>query len=179
MVQITGGDRVGLTVTDPPLQVVPAGRSQQVKIPAEVTRSGQFQVTAQLIGDDGQPWGPPVQLAVESTAYGALTVIIIVVAGGVLVLMVVLRIVQRLRGQGDGPAVGLPAKGPLPQSGVGAEQRPAERSSEPVDRETGHSALRQVVVAPPTPADRRTPAPSARNDSGRPGQPDQVRTDRP
>ena len=52
--------------------------------------------SAQLVGADGVAWGPPVQLSVESTAYGALTVIIIVVAGGVLVLMVALRIVQRL-----------------------------------------------------------------------------------
>ena len=83
-VEISGGERVGLTVTDPEIQVVPAGRSQQVKIPAEVTRSGQFQVDAQLVGADGADWGPPVQLSVESTAYGALTVIIIIVAGGVL-----------------------------------------------------------------------------------------------
>ncbi len=100
-VQISGGERVGLTVTDPEIQVVPAGRAQQVKIPAEVTRSGQFQVDAQLVGPDGVAWGPPVQLSVESTAYGALTVIIIIVAGGVLVLMVALRIVQRLRGKPD------------------------------------------------------------------------------
>ena len=56
-VQITGGERVGLTVTDPEIQVVPAGRSLQVKIPAEVTRSGQFQVAAQLLGADGTAWG--------------------------------------------------------------------------------------------------------------------------
>ena len=100
-VEITGGERVGLTVSDPEVQVVPAGRSQQVKIPAEVSRSGQFQVDAQLVGPDGTRWGQPVQLAVESTAYGALTVIIILVAGGVLALMIVLRIVQRLRGKPD------------------------------------------------------------------------------
>ncbi len=107
-VQISGGERVGLTVSDPEIQVVPAGRSQQVKIPAEVTRSGQFQVDAQLVGADGVAWGPPVQLSVESTAYGALTVIIIIVAGGVLVLMVALRIVQRLRGKPD-TTPGLPS----------------------------------------------------------------------
>jgi hypothetical protein len=100
-VEITGGERVGLTVSDPGLQVVPAGRSQQVKIPAEVSRSGQFQVDARLVGPDGTRWGQAVHLSVESTAYGALTVIIIVVAGGVLVLMVVLRIIQRLRGKPD------------------------------------------------------------------------------
>ncbi|MET0967380.1 MAG: DUF6049 family protein [Nakamurella sp.] len=100
-VEITGGERVGLTVSDPGLQVVPAGRSQQVKIPAEVSRSGQFQVGARLVGPDGTQWGQAVQLSVESTAYGALTVIIILVAGGVLVLMIVLRIIQRLRGKPD------------------------------------------------------------------------------
>jgi hypothetical protein len=100
-VEITGGERVGLTVSDPGLQVVPAGRSQQVKIPAEVSRSGQFQVDARLVGPDGTQWGQAVHLSVESTAYGALTVIIILVAGGVLVLMIVLRIIQRLRGKPD------------------------------------------------------------------------------
>ncbi len=96
-VRITGGERVGLTTTDPGVQVVEAGTAQQIKIPTEVSRSGQFQVGAQLVTADGNDWGPPVVLAVESTAYGAVTVIAIVVAGGVLVLMVVLRIVQRLR----------------------------------------------------------------------------------
>ena len=100
-VQITGGERVGLTVTDPGLQVIPAGRSLQVKIPAEVTRSGQFQVGAQLLGPDGTAWNDPVQLSVESSAYGAVTVIIIIIAGGVLLVMVILRITQRLRSRRD------------------------------------------------------------------------------
>ena len=132
-VQISGGERVGLTVSDPEIQVVPAGRSQQVKIPAEVTRSGQFQVDAQLVGADGVAWGPPVQLSVESTAYGALTVIIIIVAGGVLVLMVALRIVQRLRGKPD-TTPGLPRP-----RGPGRADR-AQRSDGPAGR---HSAARQ------------------------------------
>jgi hypothetical protein len=100
-VQISGGERVGLTVSDPGVQVVPAGRSQQVRIPAEVSRSGQFQVSAQLVGSDGVAWGDAVQLSVNSTAYGALTVILIVGAGGILLVMVVLRIAQRVRGRRD------------------------------------------------------------------------------
>jgi hypothetical protein len=96
-VRITGGEMVGLSATEPGIQVVPAGAAQQVRIPTEVSRSGQFQVTAELVGEDGTVWGPPVQLSVVSTAYGALTVILIIVAGGVLVVMVALRIVQRLR----------------------------------------------------------------------------------
>jgi hypothetical protein len=98
-VELTGGELVGLTVTDAPVQIIPAGRSQQVKIPTQVTRSGQFQVTATLIGPDGVAWGSPVQLTVQSSAYGALTVILIVGAGGVLVVMVFLRVRQRLRGR--------------------------------------------------------------------------------
>ena len=119
-VELTGGEMVGLTVTDAPVQIIPAGRSQQVKIPTEVTRSGQFQVTASLIGPDGRPWGTPVQLTVQSSAYGALTVVLIIGAGGVLVIMVFLRIRQRLRSRRariaaaaapstDGPVPGPPA----------------------------------------------------------------------
>ena len=104
-VQITGGERVGLTVTDPGVQVIPAGRALQVKIPAEVTRSGQFQVGAQLLTSDGTAWSDPVQLSVESSAYGAVTVVIIILAGGVLLIMVILRITQRLRTRRDRPAV--------------------------------------------------------------------------
>ena len=140
-VEISGGERVGLTVTDPEIEVVPAGRSQQVKIPAEVTRSGQFQVDAQLVGADGVAWGPPVQLSVESTAYGALTVIIIIVAGGVLVLMVALRIVQRLRGKPD-TAPGL----------TGSNDRAADRLIAPSNPEPGPDGdrpdLRDVIPPP-------------------------------
>lgn len=146
-VELAGGEMVGLTVTDSPVQIIPAGRSQQVKIPTEVTRSGQFQVTASLIGPDGVAWGTPVQLTVQSSAYGALTVILIVGAGGVLVIMVVLRIRQRLRGRRariaaasgaappDGPSDGSsagPAPDPrtdrivIPTSGGDAPHRPAD-----------------------------------------------------
>ena len=75
-----------------------------------------------------------MQLSVESTAYGALTVIIIIVAGGVLVLMVALRIVQRLRGK--------------PDTDSGAARRPA-------DRRVRAPALRD---APPPPDAARTAA---------------------
>jgi len=155
-VEITGGEFVGLTVTNPELQVVPAGRSQQVKIPAEVSRSGQFQVRAVLVGPDGSTWGQPVQLSVESTAYGALTVIIIVVAGGVLVLMVALRIVQRLRGKPD-TTPGLPG------------DRPAD--------DAGTPALRDVIPPPTGPGPDSTgpggPAPENRTPAS-----EQVGTDR-
>jgi len=151
-VEITGGERVGLTVSDPGLQVVPAGRSQQVKIPAEVSRSGQFQVSALLVGPDGTQWGPPVQLSVDSTAYGALTVVLIVVAGGVLVLMVALRIVQRLRARRERIAT--------------EARQAAARTSGAAAPNSG--SLRDVIARQTIPA----PVPDS------PPPADQVRTDR-
>ncbi|MEP6560075.1 MAG: DUF6049 family protein, partial [Nakamurella sp.] len=178
-VQITGGERVGLTVSDPEMQVVPAGRSQQVKIPAEVSRSGQFQVDAQLVGPDGTMWGQPVQLAVESTAYGALTVIIILVAGGVLVLMIVLRIVQRLRGRPD-RTPGLDARG------IQTTAADPTRSPQPESRSTGllstelpstdlQSASAQSASAQSN--ELQSAEPSTQSCSNDPAQ--HVRTDRP
>lgn len=96
-VLISGGEQVGLRTADPGVQLIPAQGSLLVKIDAEVSRSGAFQVGAQLVGVDGSAWGSAVQLSVTSTAYGALTFIVIAVAGGVLLVMVVLRITQRFR----------------------------------------------------------------------------------
>ena len=171
-VQISGGERVGLTVSDPGVQVVPAGRSQQVKIPAEVSRSGQFQVSAQLVGEDGTAWGPPVQLSVTSTAYGALTVILIAGAGGVLLLMVALRIVQRIRGRADAP-------GDAPR---GQGRNPEDDRLDTVG-EADRSPLREVIqtseTSPTAPPAQGTPL-TGRNGTHRtPGVPaEQVGTDR-
>ncbi len=148
-VRISGGERVGLTVTEPGIQVVPAGRSQQVRIPAEVSRSGQFQVTAQLFAANGVAWGPPVELSVESTAYGALTVILIVVAGGVLVLMVVLRIVQRLRARRARIAAGGPTGQPT-ESAVDRndpEQTATDTAPEGAARTAPPAGLRDILLA--------------------------------
>ena len=118
-VQITGGERVGLTVTDPPR----AGRPGRPVAAGEDSRRGHpvgaVPGQRQLVGADGVAWGPPVQLSVNSTAYGALTVILIAAAGGVLVVMVVLRIVQRVRGRGEpAAAAGVPpgARAAIPRT---------------------------------------------------------------
>lgn len=96
-VRIVGGEFVGLDATEPEPQVVPAGRSVPFRIATEVSRSGQFQVSAQVVGADGAVWGQTVPLSVQSSAFGAVTVVIIAVAGVVLLVMVVLRVRQRLR----------------------------------------------------------------------------------
>jgi hypothetical protein len=107
-IAITGGQRVGLTTTDPGIQLVPAGRSVPVKVPAHVARSGTFTISAQLMTVDGRKWGSPVALQVNSRAYGTLTLVLMIVAGSVLVIMVIIRIVQRARGHTDrnGPTGG-------------------------------------------------------------------------
>lgn len=100
-VVITGGQQAGLRVTQPAAQTIPAGRSQQFRIQAEVSRAGSFTVLATLLGPDGKPLRPPSALSVTSSAYGTATIVIIVLAGVVLLFMVIIRIRQRLRGQPD------------------------------------------------------------------------------
>jgi hypothetical protein len=171
IVQLTGGEMVGLTTTDQPVQIVPAGRSQQIKIPTEVTRSGQFQVTATLVGPDGVAWGSPVQLSVQSSAYGALTVVLIAVAGGVLVIMVALRIRQRLRGRQARLAAPTGAGAPDHPEGPALRDPLVSHGHHP----SGQAAARGSA-GPPPPADPRDPSThgTARTTDGRrlvPGNP--------
>lgn len=101
-VRIGGGQRVGLTVTDPGFVEVPAGRSVPIKVSAHVARSGTFSITIQLVAADGREWSRPSTLQVNSRAYGTLTLVLLLVAGSVLVLMIVIRIVQRTRARRNG-----------------------------------------------------------------------------
>lgn len=102
-VAVRGAQRVGMTATDPGLLEIAAGRSQQFKINTNVVKAGRFQVETVLLAADGSAWRPATVITVNSSAYGTLTIVLIAVAGGALFLMVVLRIVQRVRGHG-GPA---------------------------------------------------------------------------
>ncbi len=154
-VELTGGEMVGLTVVNQPVQIIPAGRSQQVKIPTEVTRSGQFQVTATLAGPDGSTWGTPVQLSVESSAYGALTVILMVVAGGVLVIMVALRIRQRLRGRRARIAAAAARSRPDIADPADSITGDPGRSADRPEPSAGPSPPRMPAAPQPGPADRR------------------------
>lgn len=127
-VAIVGGAQAGLQATDPGPVAIGAGpRSVPVKLETAVSRSGTFTVYAQLYGMDGAQWAAPVPLTIASRAYGALTVILMATAGGVLVLMVIWRLVQRLRGRVDDPGNRLvePAENDGPGAGVDGES-PAE-----------------------------------------------------
>ena len=111
---IVGGGPAGLVTHDPgPITIAAGPRTKPVRISAEVSRSGTFTVYAQLRGPDGASWGPRVPIRITSHAYGVLTLVLMLVAGGVLVLMVAFRIHQRWRARqrrlatergGGGPA---------------------------------------------------------------------------
>jgi len=97
-VGILGGGPVGLLAHDPGRIVIAGGpRTKQITIDTEVSRSGTFTVYAQLRGPSGATWGVAVPLTIASRAYGVLTLVLMLVAGGILVLMVVFRIHQRWR----------------------------------------------------------------------------------
>lgn len=97
-VRIDGGEQEGL-VASPSAQpvVLQPGQSEGIKVAVRVSRAGTFVVQGQLTGPDGHAWGAAVPLPIRSSAYGALTIILISVAGGLLLLMVILRIGQRWR----------------------------------------------------------------------------------
>lgn len=104
-VRIVGGAQAGLAATGPEtITIGPGPRSVPVKLETTVSRSGTFTVYAQLYAATGTDWAGPVPLTIDSRAYGALTMILMSTAGGVLLLMVVWRLVQRARGRIDDPA---------------------------------------------------------------------------
>lgn len=100
--RIIGGEQAGLVAEDPGRVVIgPGPRSSPVRIHSVVSRSGTFTVYAQLQGADRSQWGQAVPLTIDSRAYGALTVVLMAVASGVLLLMVIWRLVQRWRDRGE------------------------------------------------------------------------------
>lgn len=96
-VVVIDGESVGMTTKDPALEDIPEGSSHQFRIDASVVKAGRFQVHAQIQAADGTNWSAPTTITVSSSAYGALTIVLVAVAGGALTLMVALRLVQRVR----------------------------------------------------------------------------------
>jgi Family of unknown function (DUF6049) len=99
----------------PPQQVPPLGR-RQIRVSAEVTRSGQFIVQAAVRTPNGELLGPPSRLRVRSTAYGTITVWLTASAGALLVVLAVRRVLRRVRGEPARTAQVGPATGPPPGS---------------------------------------------------------------
>ncbi|MGH3761922.1 DUF6049 family protein [Actinophytocola sp.] len=76
---------------------IPPLSSRSPLVDAEVIRAGRFTVDASLTTPGGTKLGSTARLEVTSSSYGAITVAITGVAGGVLVLLVILRVFRRVR----------------------------------------------------------------------------------
>ncbi len=77
---------------------IPPLSSRTRYIPTEVIRAGRFTVDASLTTPGGTKLGSTARLELTSTSYGVITVTITGVAGGALVLLVIIRLVRRARG---------------------------------------------------------------------------------
>jgi hypothetical protein len=109
-----------------PQQVPPLGR-RQVRVSAEVIRSGQFSVQAAVHTPNGELLGPPSRLRVRSTAYGTITVWLTASAGILLVVLAAHRVVRRIRGEPENPSAAPPPPGP-PEPRT--EPHPTDRSAQ-------------------------------------------------
>ena len=91
--------RVGsrLSVTNPDLITIGAGRKQTVRVPAEASSNGITQVDVQLLDATGMPFGDTTQLRVNVTSFGKVGLIVLIAAGSVLFGTAILRNVRRLR----------------------------------------------------------------------------------
>jgi len=99
-VQITLSTVVGLRTGRVDVISLPAGSRRQVRVPAEVTRAGQFSVEAQLATPGGTKLGPrgaASRIQLRSTAYGTVTLVLTGGAAVALVLLAGLRITRRVR----------------------------------------------------------------------------------
>jgi Family of unknown function (DUF6049) len=78
-------------------QTIAARDQRTIKVPARIDRSGRIRLRVQLTTSDGRNIGESVPLSVNSTALGVIGVVITVVAGGFLLLALLLRLVRQLR----------------------------------------------------------------------------------
>lgn len=94
--------RVGsrLTVTNPELLTIGAGRKTTVKVPAEASSNGITQVDVQLVDATGRPFGGTTQLRVNVTSFGKVGLIVLIAAGSVLFGTAILKNVRRFRRAG-------------------------------------------------------------------------------
>ncbi|HUR75837.1 MAG TPA: DUF6049 family protein [Sporichthya sp.] len=94
--------RVGsrLTVTNPALLTIGAGRKTTVKVPAEASSNGITQVDVQLLDATGEPFGDTTQLRVNVTSFGKVGLIVLIAAGSVLFGTAILRNIRRIRSAG-------------------------------------------------------------------------------
>lgn len=87
----------GYSMRDIGPQRIAANSKQTVQVPSKLERSGRIAVDAQLTTPDGQDLGSAVPLYIRGTVFGTIGIVITVVAGGVLVLALLVRFVRRVQ----------------------------------------------------------------------------------
>lgn len=108
-VHVTLASTPGLRPSEVPEEVeIPAGRSRNLRVPAEALRAGRFTVDVQLTTPGGTQLGTPTQFELASTEYGLITVIVTATAAGALLLLSGRRIYRRLKSNG---VAGVAARG--------------------------------------------------------------------
>ncbi|SDN25679.1 DUF6049 family protein [Allokutzneria albata] len=96
-VRLNFSDTPGLR-TEPQVEKLAPGGGRQIKVNAEVSRSGQFTVNAWLTTPKGSlHLGQPKRLTLRSAAYGSVTLGITLTAGLLMVGMMGMRVYKRLR----------------------------------------------------------------------------------
>ncbi len=89
---------IGFHADDIGAQEVPAdGQHAVLRVPVHVQRSGRFTIAVAVTTAAGVQLGEPVTLNIRSTALGAIGVIITTVAGAVLVVALLVRVIHRRR----------------------------------------------------------------------------------
>ena len=112
----TRGSR-GLSVADIGEQSLAPGERTTLQVSAEVRQSGGFAVTAELTTPGGALLGEPVQMQVNSTAYGTISLLITFGAAGLLGLLFLRRLVRfLLRRRRAAPAPPEPAPDGAPST---------------------------------------------------------------
>ncbi|MFC7342551.1 DUF6049 family protein [Saccharopolyspora griseoalba] len=91
------------------LATVPANGRRQFMLQADAQRSGQFFLDVRLTAEGGTQLGTPKRLLMESTNYGAMIPWLTGIAGAVLVLMSVRRIVKKAKGRRERRAAEQPS----------------------------------------------------------------------
>jgi hypothetical protein len=117
-VRVALGRTPGLRTAPIPDQQIPPNGRLQLRVNAQLSRSGQFAVEAKMTTLEGAQLGPVSRLQLRSTAYGTITLWLTGLAGALLVILAVRRITRRVRATRGRPPP--PPIVPLPDSAAPA-----------------------------------------------------------
>jgi hypothetical protein len=99
-VQLTAPSSARLSTPGPVLVEIAARTTAPVVFDATTLTSGRFVVRAELLDQDGVPFGPAQEMRVRSTRYGSIALAVTGIAAAVLLVAAGVRITRRALGRG-------------------------------------------------------------------------------